>query len=171
MLNATSASKTGRNDPCPCGSGLKYKKCCLSLLAKSTDQKVEQAPRQVFIANEVAKLQSLAAARKASFRLIGALAFFSTTAGDAWVVELSEQDALRVAKSGTTPNVNINETEETLEIGWTHRFELKKDAFVTTAYADESISSHGNCPTASIREAMTKIKRQYTREELDSIRL
>ena len=22
--------KTGRNDPCPCGSGLKYKKCCLT---------------------------------------------------------------------------------------------------------------------------------------------
>jgi hypothetical protein len=21
--------KMGRNDPCPCGSGLKYKKCCL----------------------------------------------------------------------------------------------------------------------------------------------
>jgi len=24
-----SAPKTGRNDPCPCGSGKKYKKCCL----------------------------------------------------------------------------------------------------------------------------------------------
>jgi len=24
------ASKIGRNDPCPCGSGLKYKKCCLN---------------------------------------------------------------------------------------------------------------------------------------------
>jgi uncharacterized protein len=23
------SAKTGRNDPCPCGSGLKYKKCCL----------------------------------------------------------------------------------------------------------------------------------------------
>ena len=22
--------EVGRNDPCPCGSGLKYKKCCLS---------------------------------------------------------------------------------------------------------------------------------------------
>jgi SWIM/SEC-C metal-binding protein len=22
-------SKVGRNDPCPCGSGLKHKKCCL----------------------------------------------------------------------------------------------------------------------------------------------
>jgi Predicted metal-binding protein related to the C-terminal domain of SecA len=21
--------KVGRNDPCPCGSGLKYKKCCM----------------------------------------------------------------------------------------------------------------------------------------------
>jgi len=23
------ANKIGRNDPCPCGSGIKYKKCCL----------------------------------------------------------------------------------------------------------------------------------------------
>jgi uncharacterized protein YecA (UPF0149 family) len=23
-----SRPKAGRNDPCPCGSGLKYKKCC-----------------------------------------------------------------------------------------------------------------------------------------------
>ncbi|MGL6160875.1 SEC-C metal-binding domain-containing protein [Microbulbifer sp.] len=26
---AVAASKVGRNDPCPCGSGRKYKKCCL----------------------------------------------------------------------------------------------------------------------------------------------
>lgn len=26
--NAGSSKKTGRNDICPCGSGLKYKKCC-----------------------------------------------------------------------------------------------------------------------------------------------
>jgi len=26
----TSEPKVGRNDPCPCGSGKKYKKCCLS---------------------------------------------------------------------------------------------------------------------------------------------
>ncbi len=24
----TSAEKIGRNDPCPCGSGLKFKRCC-----------------------------------------------------------------------------------------------------------------------------------------------
>jgi hypothetical protein len=27
--NASKKTKTGRNDPCPCGSGKKYKKCCL----------------------------------------------------------------------------------------------------------------------------------------------
>jgi hypothetical protein len=28
-LSAESGKKVGRNDPCPCGSGKKYKKCCL----------------------------------------------------------------------------------------------------------------------------------------------
>ena len=27
-VNTTSSKKVGRNDPCPCGSGKKYKKCC-----------------------------------------------------------------------------------------------------------------------------------------------
>jgi len=26
----TGMNKTGRNDPCPCGSGRKYNKCCLA---------------------------------------------------------------------------------------------------------------------------------------------
>jgi preprotein translocase subunit SecA len=26
---AAASGKTGRNDACPCGSGKKYKKCCL----------------------------------------------------------------------------------------------------------------------------------------------
>jgi methionyl aminopeptidase len=30
MLFEEKKIKVGRNDPCPCGSGLKYKKCCLS---------------------------------------------------------------------------------------------------------------------------------------------
>ena len=30
--------KIGRNDPCPCGSGKKYKKCCMSPAAKVSDE-------------------------------------------------------------------------------------------------------------------------------------
>lgn len=29
--------KTGRNDPCPCGSGKKYKKCCLNAASPTTN--------------------------------------------------------------------------------------------------------------------------------------
>lgn len=32
--------KIGRNSPCPCGSGLKYKKCCLN---KTEEQKLGEA--------------------------------------------------------------------------------------------------------------------------------
>jgi HEAT repeats/SEC-C motif len=32
--NQRTAAKIGRNDPCPCGSGLKYKRCCLNKVAK-----------------------------------------------------------------------------------------------------------------------------------------
>lgn len=30
MMGRSRARKIGRNDPCPCGSGRKYKKCCLN---------------------------------------------------------------------------------------------------------------------------------------------
>ena len=30
---ARSSRKIGRNDPCPCGSGKKFKKCCLGKVA------------------------------------------------------------------------------------------------------------------------------------------
>ncbi|MCP4138456.1 MAG: hypothetical protein GY754_46290 [bacterium] len=32
MGSGKSTKDPGRNDPCPCGSGLKFKKCCLSKL-------------------------------------------------------------------------------------------------------------------------------------------
>lgn len=33
--------KIGRNDPCPCGSGKKYKSCCLSKGATPAQQKIK----------------------------------------------------------------------------------------------------------------------------------
>ena len=36
--------KTGRNDPCPCGSGKKYKKCCLQKDAADNTLKHPTAP-------------------------------------------------------------------------------------------------------------------------------
>ena len=37
IVRKPAAAKVGRNDPCPCGSGKKYKKCCGSSLFKNED--------------------------------------------------------------------------------------------------------------------------------------
>lgn len=37
QLEAERAKKVGRNDPCPCGSGKKYKKCCGANLSDNED--------------------------------------------------------------------------------------------------------------------------------------
>ena len=36
--------KVGRNAPCPCGSGKKYKKCCLPLHQESSAQQLSAGP-------------------------------------------------------------------------------------------------------------------------------
>jgi methionyl aminopeptidase len=40
VLKFNKESKPGRNDPCPCGSGLKYKKCCLARSQTSHEELV-----------------------------------------------------------------------------------------------------------------------------------
>ncbi len=47
----TGSRQVGRNDPCPCGSGSKYKRCCLG-----TDEDPEVAPKSTRAALVVAVL-------------------------------------------------------------------------------------------------------------------
>ena len=49
----TSADKVGRNDPCPCGSGLKYKKCC-----SAKDEAARSAALAAQAAERAARLQA-----------------------------------------------------------------------------------------------------------------
>ena len=46
--------KIGRNDPCPCGSGKKYKKCCLEVDARRAAEEKERLARgnQQFVVAE-----------------------------------------------------------------------------------------------------------------------
>ena len=51
--------KIGRNDPCPCGSGLKYKKCCLGKEQRTESAAAELMPRQYGIDPELTTLTPL----------------------------------------------------------------------------------------------------------------
>ena len=165
-------AKTGRNEPCPCGSGLKYKRCCLPREAPAPAPAQAAGPAsQTFVNREIVRLQDHAAGWRPSFRLIGALVFFSTAQGDAWILELTEQDAVPVARAGEPLAVTVNETAEAFEIGWTHRFAIKGQSLVATAYLDNAVSSHQGCPVREIRQATENIRRQYSSHDLESIRI
>ena len=50
--------KVGRNDPCPCGSGLKFKKCC-ALKPGMQKYKAEVIVQESKIASIAGRIQSL----------------------------------------------------------------------------------------------------------------
>ena len=160
-------TKIGRNDSCPCGSGQKYKRCCLGKEA-AADKAPASSPK-VTVAAEVAILQKAAAKKMATCKIIGVFIFFSTAGGNAWLLELSEQDALRVAENGEKVKTEINENAATIEVNWSHSFKIIRNHFVTTAYADKTEDTHDDCPAATIKAALRKMEQNFSSQLLDSI--
>jgi len=82
------AKKTGRNDPCPCGSGKKYKNCCLGKEQKTRGVKWEDNP--VFInSKEVRRYFLNAIPRALESALLEAIPergrVLELGSGDAWL--------------------------------------------------------------------------------------
>ena len=150
-------AKTGRNEPCPCGSGVKYKKCCLEKTTPA-ENLVPTTTQQSFVLDGVASLQQDASNMKKSFRQAGAFVFFSTDKGDAWLLELTEQDALYVARKGEKLIVEIDESDDDLSISWSHSFEMKGGKLTTTSYLGDSVEVHGSSyPLSQIELALENI--------------
>lgn len=160
-------AKISRNDQCPCGSGLKYKKCCLQ--KNHANRSGQLQPQKVSINEEVAKLQTAAANHEETMKAIGVFIFFSTKDGDAWLLELTEMDAVLVAKAGEKIEVEINESVETIEVNWSHQFSVKGKVFTTTAYADKAVETHPHYPTASINATIKKLQSRFPSDLLDKI--
>jgi len=165
--------KIGRNDPCPCGSGKKFKRCCLgkenSPLTAPPQPSVAQ--QRLSLLAEVEKTQNAAMARQYTLRALGVFLFLTTESGDGWVLEITEMDALQVAAGGEKLEVEIEEGEETIEINWTHTFRIRNKRFETTAYADKSVTVHEDYPAMRIKKAIDKARARFPKELLDRVHL
>lgn len=161
--------KIGRNDPCPCGSGKKFKKCCndISKFQPKNPEKIAQTT----LNSEVKKLQELAVAKKASVSTMGVFIFVSTEQGDGWLLEMTDTDALKVAEDGRIIDVEIKEDPETIEVNWSHRFNIRKKQFFVTAYKDKTETILSELPTHSIFSAIKRIRKKFPKEVLASIHL
>ena len=161
-------AKIGRNQPCPCGSGKKYKHCCLvQEQAGRTSSPVAQM--KISLLGEIEKIQRLAADKKERLRELGVFIFFSMENGDAWVLEVSDGDAVQVAEGGQAMEPPVDENPETIEINYSHTFTLQDRKLFLTDYADKTETELAGAPTQQISAAFRRIMKRYSPELLSQV--
>jgi hypothetical protein len=160
--------KIGRNDPCLCGSGVKYKKCCYG---KPSSQPAPVQQEAITLSTEIAKVQEAAVNKEKYLKTLGVFIFFATEKGDGWLLEISDMDALQVASQGEKIEVELDENPETIEINWSHRFSIKNKKFTTVAYSDKTSTEWDNYPAHSIFSAIKRVRKKFPQELLSSIHL
>ena len=162
--------KIGRNEPCPCGSGKKYKQCCLK------SGRLEEAFQQNASINVLSRLQDdlkqlqlQATRREASFRAVGVFLLFSTTEGDAWFLEVTESDAVQVAKDGEALELPLEGQGEHIVINWSHAFRVADRMLHLRSYATGEASVLPLAPVQQIFAAIRRIKKRYDPELLQQV--
>jgi hypothetical protein len=114
-------AKPGRNDPCPCGSGDKYKKCCLP--------KEEGVEREQLAKVETRRAESAAAHRLPLRDVKAAIAAILSGAGDA------EEDELTIASNAAADLVRAGKLNEAEQAAATSRRGSPRSTTAMTASA------------------------------------
>ncbi len=161
-------SKIGRNELCPCGSGLKYKRCCL----KQKNTNASASPMQqlkISLMADIEKIQLTAQKREETVRDLGVFVLWSNREGDAWLLEISDSDAVQVARAGEPLEAPIDENPETIEINWSHTFVIRDRQLFVTTYAEKAESCIETAPTKRINAAIRRIKKKYPKDVLSQV--
>lgn len=162
-------AKIGRNQPCPCGSGKKYKHCCLYAVELQQPAAAQANGLRVSLLAEIEKIQQAASAKKEHFHELGVFLFFSTAKGDAWLLEMTESDAVQVARGGEALEVDIDENSETIELTYSHTFTVVDRRLLLTSYSDKSEMALDDAPGLRIRNAIRRIRKRYPTAMLERV--
>ena len=161
--------KIGRNEQCPCGSGKKYKHCCLTKDQAGMAQANQEAAFKVSLINEIDAIVATALEKKQKIRELGVFILLATVEGDAWLLEISDSDAVQLASRGEKLEIPIDENSDTIEINWSHTFDLSNKEFELTAYSDKSKSVMADYPVQEINASIKRIKKKFPKELLDQV--
>jgi hypothetical protein len=82
------------------------------------------------LVDEVRYIQRRAADHDGRIVTIGQLVLFSTDAGDAWLLDPSDQLAARLARDGDPEPIRIEENDTAFAIDWKGRYRIEGSAFV-----------------------------------------
>jgi hypothetical protein len=126
---------------------------------------------QVTLKDAVEVLWRAAAGKRSTFRELGVFLLFSTPAGDAWLLEITESDCVQIAREGERIDVSIDETPETIVVDWTHTFALKDRKLEVASYGEKLVTILPDAPAGAIHGAIRRIRKHHSRELLDRVHL
>ena len=104
-------------------------------------------------------------------RELGVFVLWSNTAGSAWLLEITESDAVQVAEAGDSLAVPIDENPETIEINWSHTFAIRDRQFYLTSYEDKQESCLDDAPAKRIKAAIKRIRKKYSEEQMSQVHI
>lgn len=160
-------ARVGRNDLCPCGSGIKYKRCCLrQRQAQAAVSPLGQL--KISLMAEIERIQAAARSGEETVRELGVFVMWASK-GDAWLLEITESDAVQVASGGEPLPVPIDENPETIAINWSHIFAIRDKQLFLTAYADKEEICLEQAPTQRIHAALRRIRKRFSPEQLSQV--
>lgn len=166
--------KIGRNDACPCGSGMKYKRCCAGKTAPSAGvagQPDGKKQERTTLGEVISYIQQQAAEKKEVVQQIGVFLLYADVHGDAWVLELTDSDCIQVAAEGKPLDVPLEEDEQTIVIDWSHRFTFKNKALQVISYKGKKTETLAAAPSQQLFAIRRKILKKLSPELLDQVHL
>ena len=109
--------------------------------------------------------------KQATKKELGVFFFYSTAEGDAWLLEMTQLDCVKIAEKGEKLPPSIDENPETIEINWSHTFKILNKRMEVTAYKDKSVTVLDDAPAKEISAAVRRIRKKLSPEELEKIHL
>jgi len=161
--------RIGRNEQCLCGSGKKFKYCCLPKEQAGMVQKNPQAALKISLITELEAIVQVAVEKKQKIKELGVFILLATVEGDAWLLEITDSDAVQLARAGEALEIPIDEKSETIEINWSHTYDLSNKEFELTAYSDKSKNVMAGYPAKEISAAIKRIKNKFPSEILNQV--
>ena len=105
------------------------------------------------LADEVRYIQNKAAEHDGRIVTLGQLVLFSTDTGDAWLLDVTDQLAARLARDGDPEPIHLEEGDTSFAIGWKGRYHIEGLAFIYTDRDTGRVTTILGYPTQTIARA------------------
>ncbi len=105
------------------------------------------------LAEEIRYIQDKAAEHDLRMVTIGHFILFSTETGDAWLLDVTDKLAVRLARDGDPEPIHLKETDTSFLIGWKGHYHIEGPAFIYSDRDTGRVTTIIGYPTKKIAQA------------------